>query len=194
MHLSAVARPTFVQTVLPGSGILREILMVLGFSLIVALTAQVSIQLPFTPVPISGQTFGVLLAGAALGSVRGSASLLSYVGLGAVGLPVFARTGGPATYGYIAGFVLAAFVVGWLAERGWDRSFPRSVGAMFVGNVMLYIPGLLWLATFVGADQVLTAGLLPFIPGDTIKLLLAAAALPTAWAVVNRRERGPDER
>jgi biotin transport system substrate-specific component len=88
MHLSAVARPTFVQTVLPGSGILREILMVLGFSLIVALTAQVSIQLPFTPVPISGQTFGVLLAGAALGSVRGSASLLSYVGLGAVGLPV----------------------------------------------------------------------------------------------------------
>lgn len=186
MANSALPRLTLAQVALPQTGLLREALVILGFSGLVAICAQITIPLPFTPVPITGQTFAVLLTGAVLGSIRGPLSLLSYLGIGTLGVPVFARTGGPATFGYLIGFVLAAFVVGWLAERGWDRSFWRSVLAMVAGNVVLYIPGLLWLATFVGADKAIPLGLLPFIPGDTIKLLLAAAALPSAWALVQR--------
>lgn len=190
MQQSAVPRLALMQAVIPQSSLLREAFVVLGFSALVAVCAQISIPLPFTPVPITGQTFGVLLTGALLGRIRGTLSLVSYVGIGSLGVPVFARTGGPASYGYLAGFVLAAFVVGWLAERGWDRTFWRSVLAMLAGNVLLYIPAVLWLAGFVGADKAIPLGLLPFIPGDTIKLLLAAAVLPSAWTLVQRRDRG----
>ncbi|HLE79974.1 MAG TPA: biotin transporter BioY [Dehalococcoidia bacterium] len=193
MQERALPRPALVQAVLPQTGLAREVFVILGFSALVAVSAQIAIPLPFTPVPITGQTFAVLLAGAALGSVRGSLSLLSYVGVGALGVPVYTWAGGPASWGYLPGFVLAAFVVGWLAERGWDRSFWSAVLAMLAGNVVLYIPGLIWLSRFVGAEQALPLGLLPFIPGDVIKLLLAAAVLPSAWVLVRRREESPPQ-
>lgn len=190
MQYSASPRLALAQVVLPQTGLAKDVLLVLGFSVLVALSAQVTIPLPFTPVPITGQTFGVLLTGAVLGSRRGALSLGTYLGIGALGVPVFARSGGPATWGYLAGFVLAAFVVGWLAEWGWDRSYRRSLAAMLVGNVVLYIPGLLWLAQYVGADRAIPLGLLPFIPGDVAKLLLAAAALPTTWKLLRWRNQG----
>lgn len=187
MQYSPSSRLTLIQVVLPQTGLLRDMLVVLAFSALIALSAQVTIPLPFTPVPITGQTFAVLLTGATLGKVRGALSVGSYVGIGALGLPVFARSGGPATWGYLAGFVLAAFVVGWLAERGWDKTLWRSIVAMLIGNVVLYIPGLLWLAQYVGPEQAIPLGLLPFLPGDAIKLLMAAAALPACWVIVRRR-------
>lgn len=190
MQYSASPRLTLSQAVLPQTGLAKDALLVLGFSALVALSAQVTLPLPFTPVPITAQTFGVLLTGAVLGSRRGALSLGIYLGIGALGAPVFARSGGPATWGYLAGFVLAAFVVGWLAERGWDRSYRRSLVALLAGNVALYVPGLLWLAQYVGADKAIPLGLLPFIPGDIAKLLLAAATLPSAWRLLGWRNQG----
>jgi biotin transporter BioY len=155
----------------------RDIGLVLAFSLLIGLLAHLVIPLPFTPVPVTGQTFGVLLTGAVLGSRLGTATLLAYIVEGVAGLPVFAAgTSGPATYGYLAGFVVAAFVVGWLCERGWDRDAPRIVAAMIAGEVAIYFFGLLWLARFVPASKLLALGLVPFLVGDAVKLVAAAIA------------------
>jgi len=191
------AKLTLVEIVLPGEGLWREALLVLGGSVLIALAAQVAIPLPFSPVPVTGQTFAVLLVGALLGSRRGALSLLAYLAEGAVGLPVFAGGGsglpwllGP-TGGYLVGFVAAAFVTGWLTERGWDRRIHTTALAMLIGNGVIYLCGLPWLARFVGADRVLALGLWPFVPGDLIKLALAALALPSGWklmAQVGRRK------
>ncbi|MEW6232088.1 MAG: biotin transporter BioY [Chloroflexota bacterium] len=169
----------------------RDFMLILAGSLVVALSAQISVPLPFSPVPVTGQTFGVLLVGALLGSRSGALSLLVYLGEGALGLPVFAggtgglvRLAGP-TGGYLLGFVAAAFLVGWLCERGWDRRLPTAAMAMLLGNAIIYLFGLPWLAHFVGPDKALALGLLPFIPGDLSKLILAALALPGGWALVN---------
>jgi biotin transport system substrate-specific component len=166
---------------------LRDAALVVGFTAMLALMAQIRIPLPNTPVPITGQTFGVLLAGACLGSRRGAATTLLYLGVGSAGLPVFSDWSNGlvwnfATGGYIIGFVPAAYVVGWLAERGWDRG-PWLLVAMLLGNVALYVPGLYQLSFIIDNDKVLAFGLYPFIPGDLIKLYLASLALPTAWAV-----------
>lgn len=178
----------------------RELALVIAGSLLVAGAAQVAIPLPFTPVPITGQTFAVLLVGASLGAVRGAASLTLYLVWGIAGLPFFAggasglRIITGATGGYLAGFVVAAFVVGWLAQRGWDRRFGNSIGLMLTGNVIIYLFGVPWLAYMMGASpvsqEVLLAGLYPFIPGDLIKLYLAAASLPVAWRLVGRKRPG----
>jgi biotin transport system substrate-specific component len=170
---------------------------VLAGSLVIAGLAQVSIRLPFTPVPITGQTLGVLLVGASLGPVLGPASVLLYLLEGAIGLPFYAegRHGwsvlaqASATGGYLWGFVLAAAVVGWLAQRGWDRSIRSSIGAMFVGEVVLYAVGIPWLmaALDVPLERALELGLYPFVVGDTLKLLLAAGLLPTAWRLTRGR-------
>jgi len=151
-----------------------------------ALSAHIIIPLPFTPVPITGQTFAVLLLAAAYGARRGLASVALYLLAGAAGLPVFAAVPGVASYGYLAGFALAAVVVGWLAERGWGRTLPTSIAAMLVGEVAIYAFGLLWLARFVGWGQVLALGLAPFVVGDAYKLLAAALLLPAAWLAVRR--------
>ncbi len=188
MRENAFPRITLAQALLPNRTLLQEVLLILTFSTLIAVCARITIPLPFTPVPITGQTFGVLLTGAVLGSRRGALSLVTYVGIGALGMPVFALTGGVASQGYLAGFILAAFVVGFLAERGWDKSYWRSVVAMLAGNAVLYVPGLIWLANFVGPEQAIPLGLLPFIPGDLIKLLLAAAALPSVWRFIPRRD------
>lgn len=191
-------RMTLVETILPEMSLLVDLTLILGGSVLVAFSAQVSIPLPWTPVPITGQTFGVLLVGALLGSWRGALSLLTYLAEGAAGLPVFAggsggflKLFGPSG-GYLWGFVAGAFVVGFLAERGWDRHIFKAALAMLAGNVVIYLFGLPWLARFLPSGHVLAAGLYPFIPGDLIKLLLAASALPSGWWALQRirGERG----
>jgi biotin transport system substrate-specific component len=176
----------------------KAILAVVG-SLFIAGLAQVTIHLSFTPVPITGQTLGVLLVGAAFGPSLGAATLLLYLLEGALGLPFFAHGAhgwsllqvASATGGYLWGFVVAAAVVGWLSTRGWDRSLKGSIGSMFVGELVLYAIAVPWLAHSlgIGVQRAMVLGLYPFIVGDTLKLLIAAGALPLAWRFVRGGER-----
>ncbi len=168
-----------------------ERLIVLGVAnLLLIACAQVRIPLPFTPVPITGQTFGVLLAGALLGHRYGTAVVMAYLLQGAFGLPVFSGWKGGLvaffgpTGGYLLGFVPAAFLVGWLLERGWAKTFHRTLAALLLGNAVIYAFGLPWLAVFVGWQQVIMQGCLPFLPGDFLKAL--AAATVAAKLVRNR--------
>jgi len=178
---------TLLDTVSPRSSVLRDAVLVLGGSLLIALSAQIAVRLPFSPVPISGQTCAVLLVGAFLGSRRGMLSVLAYLAEGAMGLPVFAGGGsGPAwlvgpTGGYLLGFVAAAGVVGWLCEHLGDRSIAGMAVVMLPGSATIYLLGLPWLAHFVGADKALALGLIPFLPGDLIKIALAASVLSVGW-------------
>jgi biotin transport system substrate-specific component len=166
--------------------------LVLGGSLLVALTAQIAVRLPFSPVPITAQTLAVLLVGALLGSRRGAWSMLAYLGQGLIGLPVFATgASGPAyvlgpTGGYLLGFVAAAYLTGWLAERGWDRRIGTALLAMLIGNAAIYALGLPWLSIYAGTHT-LALGLLPYLAGDALKLALAAAALPGGWRLLRSR-------
>lgn len=204
----------------------RDALLVLGGTAIIVLGARIgfqvptatidsiyaafglTVQLPANPyVPITLQTFGVLLAGAALGFRRGVATTGLYLALGLVGLPVFAARGdghfasgtenwavvSGATGGYIIGFIVAAAVVGRLAELGWDRRLGGAIAAMLVGSALIYVFGLPWLAVSAGlsVNDTLLYGLYPFIPGDLLKLLAVAGVLPVAWWVVRRN---PQER
>lgn len=171
----------------------REAALAIVGVVALALSAHIIIPLPFTPVPITGQTFAVLLLAAAYGARRGLASVALYLGAGVAGLPVFAAIPGIATYGYLAGFALAAVVVGWLSERGWDRTLPASIGAMLAGEVAIFACGMLWLSRFVGWGHVIAFGLTPFIIGDTLKLLAAALLAPAAW-LATRRLLGQESR
>jgi biotin transport system substrate-specific component len=183
--------PTLSQVLLPRASVSRDVLLIVGASILTALFARIAVPLPFSPVPVTGQTFAVLLIGAALGSKRGALAMLAYLAEGICGLPVFAGgSGGIAALlgpsgGYLFGFVPAAFITGWLAERGWDRTLPLAFCAMLLGNAMIYAVGLPMLAPFVGWDKVLALGLVPFVPGDIFKLVLAAVALPVSWRLVN---------
>jgi biotin transport system substrate-specific component len=178
----------------PGTGLLTDVLLLLAGTGFVALAAQVSIDLPFTPVPITGQTFAVVLVGASLGALLGLASLGLYIFVGALGAPIYADgqhgwdvLTGP-TGGYIVGFAAAAVLTGWLAQRRWDRRFSSAVAAMLSGNVVIYLFGLPWLAREIdaGLEGTLEAGLYPFVVGDLLKLYLAGALLPLAWLAVER--------
>lgn len=171
---------------------LVDVLLVIAGSIIIALSAQASFYLLGHPmVPVTGQTFGVLLVGAMLGSRRGPLSVLVYLGQGAVGLPVFAGAGGGLsvllgpTAGYLIGFVPAAAAVGFLAERGWDRGLHTTLLAMLIGNAIIYIVGVLWLSLSVGFDSALTHGMYPFLLGDSLKIALASVVLPTGWLFIN---------
>ncbi|MGQ9848864.1 MAG: biotin transporter BioY [Aggregatilineaceae bacterium] len=173
--------------------LLYDATLVIAGSLLVALLAQFAVPLPFSPVPVTGQTLAVLMVGMLLGSRRGGLALLTYLAEGAMGLPVLAggaaglaRLTGP-TGGYLIGFVAAAFLVGWLAERGWDRRPETTLLAMLLGNAVIYAFGLPWLAHFVGTERVLSLGLLPFLAGDLGKALLAMALLPWGWQLLDRR-------
>ena len=188
------------------SPLLRGAMLALAGSLFVALCAQITV--PLWPVPVTGQTFAVLSVGLVCGWRVGGAALLLYLIEGALGLPFFAGgAGGWASVvgpsgGYIWGFVLAAALVGYLAERGWDRNVLRTAAALFLGNVVLYVPGLIWLALFYagpGQDYIaatgattawgasINAGLLPFLLGDALKLALAASLIPAIWSLLCRR-------
>ncbi len=182
---------TLGDVLIPRKTLLRDILLVLGASLFMALMARIALPLPFSPVPVTGQTFAVLLVGVVLGSRLGSLGVLAYIAEGAAGMPVFAGGGGFAyllgpTGGYLAGFAAAAFVTGWLAERGWDRRPVTAALAMLAGNAVIYLFGLSWLSRFAGVENILVVGLYPFAAGDLLKLALATAALPLAWKVLRR--------
>jgi biotin transport system substrate-specific component len=172
---------------------LAETALIVGATLFIAAFAQLSI--PLQPVPITGQTFAVLLVGMALGSRRGALAVAAYLAAGAAGLPVFAeaKSGiatllGP-TGGYLVGFVAAAWVVGYLAERGWDRNLLRTFAAMVAGNVVIYAFGLAWLLSYFGGDlnATLAAGVYPFLLGDAIKAAAAALLLPASWKLLGSK-------
>ena len=214
MTTSAQMQSTLVGAVWPDgaapttSRMVRAVILAFLGSLFVAVSAQV--QVPLWPVPITGQTFGVLVVGMALGGRLGAAAMLLYIVEGLVGLPVFANfSAGPGVLagpsgGYIVGYVPAAAAIGYLAQRGWDRNVWRTVIAMLIGNVILYVSGLIWLGMFYagpGAEFVadtgaatavgaaIAGGLTPFLVGDGLKLALAAALLPVAWRVLSGRVR-----
>jgi biotin transport system substrate-specific component len=201
--MERTATATLAQTWLPREGLQYDALRVLAGSLFVALCAQVAIYLPFTPVPITGQTFGVALTGALLGSRLGVLALVAYLAEGIVGLPVFAggasawipsRLAGVPyifghTSGYLVGFVLAAFLIGWLAERGWDRKVWTLVLALALGDLVIHICGLARLSALMPVQDLLPLALLPFLPGDATKIALATTALRSAWFVTDRVER-----
>lgn len=162
------------------------------------LAASAKAQVPMWPVPMTMQSYVILVLGMAYGARLAGATLVLYLLEGAIGLPVFAGTPergigipymlGP-TGGYLVGFLIAAVAMGWLAERGWDRSPWRATAAMAIGTVLLFAPGVAWLATLVGWERAVEAGVTPFLVGSILKLALAAATLPLAWAAVERRTR-----
>lgn len=199
---------TIVDYLLPArtsrsANLLRDVLFIVGFSIFLALCAHVSFQIPFTPVPITLQTLGVLLTGAVLGSRRGGLAMLAYLAEGAARLPVFApipgTPGGFAaligfTGGYLWSYPIAAYVTGLLCERRLERRFRTSVLAMLPGSLIIYAIGVPWLAValHIGLLKAFLLGMVPFIIGDTLKLLIAAALLPTTWKVL-RLEKPKNE-
>ncbi len=173
---------------------LRLVILALAGTALLAASARISV--PMWPVPITMQTFAVLTIGAAYGWRLAGATILLYMAEGLIGLPVFAKESGfvffysGTSMGYIYGYLPAAMLIGWLAQRGWDRDPATMALAMLFGNILIYVPGLLWLGMIVGWDKpILEWGLTPFLIGDAIKLALATAALPLAWKAV-RRWRG----
>lgn len=202
----ARSAPPLAQTFLPHSGVfanrwVREIVLIGGAAALLALLAQVSFTAPFSTnrygelVPITGQTFGVLLIGVTLGARRGLSAVLLYLAVGLVGAPVYAGAASGlflftgVTAGYLWGFVLAVLFTGWAADRGLDRG-PWLVSVLFIGNALIYAVGLpmlaLWLDRHALPVGALDAGLWPFIPGDLAKLFAAAVMVPGAWAAVER--------
>jgi biotin transport system substrate-specific component len=173
----------------------RTLALIVAFSLLTALSAQVAIPLPLTPVPLTGQTFAVLLAGALLGSRLGALAMIAYLVEGALGLPFFRQGQGGLAYlltsptaGYLFSYPLAAFLTGYLAERGWDRRFPTAAAAMALGSLVILLCGWAWLARFTPTPTAAyEMGVRPFIIGDLLKIALAAAALPAGWAILRRR-------
>jgi biotin transport system substrate-specific component len=169
--------------------------LVIGFALLTAAAAQVRVPLPFTPVPVTGQTFAVLLAGAALGSRAGAASQGLYVLLGLGGLPFFSGGNGGWDYatgptlGYLVGFVVAAAVVGSLAERQQDRTIATALPAFLAGTVVIYLFGVAWLMASLPTDltDALVKGMVPFVVGDLLKVALAGTLLPAAWKLAGER-------
>lgn len=183
--------PRTLADAIPG-GLARSIALVIGGALFVGLTAQVVIPLPFTPVPLSLQTFSVLLVGAALGSTRGLVSMALYLLAGIAGVPWFAGQASGwhlATIGYIVGFAAAAWLVGYLAERRGDRTPPRAAGLMVFGNLVIYAFGVTGLVLMTPFDlpTAIAKGVVPFLLGDAIKIAAAAALLPITWKLVDRR-------
>ncbi len=187
---------SYVDVVRPSSktwGFTYDLLCVLGGSLFLALMAQLAIRLWFTPVPITLQTLGVMLIGALLGSKRGALAVLVYLGEGAIGVPVFAGAAagfpflfGP-TGGYLFAFVISAFLVGYLLERGWKESYQLTLFALSLGSILTLGLGAFWLSFFVGAQNALIMGLCPFLIGAVVKILVAAAIIPSGWKLLNIR-------
>jgi biotin transport system substrate-specific component len=176
----------------PG-GLVRDAILVLSGTGLIALSALFSFHVPWTPVPYTLQTSAVLLVGASLGAVRGALSSLIYLLVGMAGVPWFSNhTSGWdfASFGYLIGFVVSSALVGWLAERGGDRTVLRTAGTMVVGNMVIYAIGVTYLMQYLSVDLAtgLRLGLTPFIAGDLIKIAVAAGLFPAAWRLVRRVE------
>lgn len=194
MTASVAAAPRRVLADLVPGALVRDIALVIGAAALVGVTAQIAIPLPFTPVPITLQTFAVLLAGAALGPMRGLASMLLYLAVGMAGYPWFAQQNSGwafPTFGYLIGFVLAATLAGALARRGLDRTVVGTIGLMTLGNLVIYAVGVPYLAAALGVSlgDAIGFGMTPFLLGDALKILLAAGLLPLAWRVVGDARR-----
>lgn len=185
---------SITHRVLPRS-IATSILLVIGAAAITAVAAQWRVLLPFTPVPITGQTFAVLLTGAALGSRLGATGQLLYLAVGALGAPVFSEAQGGidvvtgATGGYLVGFVFAAGLIGWMAERRQDRTFPTMFTAFIAGSAVIYIFGVIGLmaATGMSTTEAISNGVVPFVFGDVIKAAAAGLILPAAWKLLGEQ-------
>ena len=164
--------------------------LVIAGSALIALSAHLKVYLPFSPVPVTGQTFAVLFLGALLGSKRGSLAVAAYIIEGIVGIPVFAG-GASAAYlfgptgGYLAGFLAGAYLTGWFSEHGFDRSWFGSVIAIALGEVLVFGFGIAWLSHFIGA-KAFAAGLVPFIPGEIVKIAIASSLLPAGWKLIKK--------
>lgn len=164
-----------------------DLMTVLGGSLLLALMAQLAIPLWFTPVPITLQTLGVMLLGALLGSRKGALAVVAYLGQGLIGLPVFAGGAFGASVlfgprgGYLMGFVVGAFVIGYLLEKGWKESYKLTLAALCIGSALILGLGALWLGFFVGAENALIMGVYPFLLGCGIKVLMAGTLIPSGW-------------
>jgi len=170
----------------------RDALLVLAGTAVITVAGYIAIPLPFTPVPLSLATFAVLLTGATLGPVRGAASAGLYLLIGLVGIPVFAGGGSGwafSSFGYILGYVLAAAAVGRLARSRADRNVWSTLGLAALGTALIYLCGVPWLAMFLGVDlaTALAFGVVPFLIGDTIKIVATAIVLPSAWRYIARR-------
>ncbi|PYS50409.1 MAG: biotin transporter BioY [Acidobacteria bacterium] len=196
MNASYTKAETLTSVALAPLDLLRSAALVIGFSLLIALSAQVAIPLPWTPVPITLQTFAVLLSGALLGSRLGTLAMIAYLIEGAGGLPFFAAGGSGVahllfspTSGYLLSYPLAAFLVGLLAERGWDRRFLTAAAAMALGSILILLSGWAWLSRFVNASAAFQAGVAPFLIGDVVKIVFAAAVLPSGWAILRKSSR-----
>ncbi|NJN67884.1 MAG: biotin transporter BioY [Chloroflexaceae bacterium] len=169
-------------------------LLILGGSLFVALCAKIRVPLPFTPVPITAQTLGILLVGSLLGWRLGLLSMGLYLAMGVAGLPFFTGEGAGwsyllgATGGYLLATPLAAALVGWLAERGWDRRVPTMALSMIFGNAIIYLLGVAWLAALIGLQAAVVKGMLPFIVGDAFKIAIACVVLPGGWRLLGTKK------
>jgi biotin transport system substrate-specific component len=189
-----MAATSIRATVFPRATPAVDVVLAAGGAALIAVAAQISISLPFTPVPLTLQTFAVAATAAALGLRTGAAASILYVAAGLVGLPVYANaTSGwhvlsSATGGYLIGFVVCALIVGWCGDRGWTSSFSSTVGAILLGETVIYVCGLLWLRHVLHTplDKTLEYGLYPFVVGDLIKVYAAAAVLPPAHRLIRR--------
>ncbi len=187
------------QRLTRASSITQDVVLVGGFALLTALAAQIEIPLGFTPVPLTGQTFAVLLAGAVLGMRRGALSQLAYWFAGLTGLPFYSggaggwKTGTGATLGYLVGFIVAAGAIGYLAEKKQDRNFVTSLPAMLLGSTIIYAFGATWLAHSInvplanGETNAISLGVAPFLIGDLLKALIAAGLTSTVWTALKKQ-------
>ncbi|MBL6928309.1 MAG: biotin transporter BioY [Rhodospirillales bacterium] len=197
MRDQTAAQPTLVSAVWSASesaGFVRKALLALAGTALLTLSAKT--QVPFWPVPMTMQTFVVLVIAMAYGPRLGVATIALYLAQGAAGLPVFAGTpatgiglaymAGP-TGGYLVGFMAAAVAVGALARRGWDRNILSGLAAFLIGDAIIFACGVGWLSALIGIEKAFTAGMLPFLPGEALKIALAAALLATSWKFIKRR-------
>lgn len=190
--------PSFIQASASEHALVRDVLIIIAASLLIAISAQVSVPLPFSPVPMTLQPMAVLLVGAVLGSTRGAAAAAFYLLEGATGLPVFASgkgglfwlIAGP-TAGYLLSYPLVAWVTGWLSERGWSRSPLKTVPMMAIGIAIIHLGGWSWLSTVTGLGpaNAFAVGTAPFLVGDLVKIAIAAALLPSFQVLVGRFDR-----
>jgi len=198
-------RPVLADALVRRRSVVTDIALILAGTLLVALLAQV--EVPLWPVPVTGQTLGVIIVGATLGSWRGATSLLVYMGAGLAGAPIFASfTGGPLavlkpSFGFIIGFVFAAFLAGWLAERNWDKKFWLALLGFILASIVPFVFGVPYLAVVLGNmgldnsfGAVMAAGVTPFIVGGVVKALIAAIAIPLAWKGVRSLDSKKDDR
>jgi len=200
--MSNYANPVLSSSTFPGARVLgdtlpgerlRDLMLVVAGAGLVGLMAQISIPLSFTPVPLTGQTFAVLLVGTTLGLRRGAAALILYMVAGLIGVPWFAHGvggfPGGTNFGYILGFIASAAICGYMAERKADRRLISAIPAMVVGEFVMYVIGVTWLGVDlnVSVGKAISLGFLPFWIPDAIKCALAAGLLPTAWRFADRR-------